>query len=216
MTKVELSIHLEARYPISGIGCPRKPRYGVGINDAGYMTAPMVNGVRLCDPAYYAWADMLRRAYDPKFHAVNPTYSDVTVCKEWHSFSAFRAWWLNCHREDWHLDKDLLAAGNREYAPDACVYVPRWLNNFTLDRGGSRGELPIGVSIHKRTGKYQSQCCNPITGKKHGLGYFTTPEAAHDAWRRYKLELAAQLKPEMDAIDKRIYPNVVTIIKAIT
>ena len=30
-----------------------------------------------------------------------------------------------------------------------------------------------------------------------------------------KLALADQLKPEMDAIDKRIYPNVVAIIKAI-
>ena len=215
MTTIELSLFIEANYPMSGIGRPRKPRFGVGLNDVDYTTIPIVNGVRLRDPAYYAWADMLRRAYDPKFHAEHPTYSDVTVCKQWHSFSAFRSWWLNHYREGFGLDKDLLVVGNREYGPDACVYVPRWLNNFTEDRGAGRGELPIGVSLYKKTGRYQSGCNNPITGKRHGLGYFTTPEAAHQAWLSYKLSLADQLKPEMDAIDKRIHPNVVTIIKAL-
>ena len=215
MTNIELSLFIEANYPMAGIGRPRKPRYGVGLNDAHYATQPIVNDKQIVDPAYRAWGGMLKRAYDTKFHAAQPTYSDVAVCKEWHSFSAFRAWWLDNHREDWHLDKDLLLVGNREYGPDACVYVPRWLNNLTTDRGALRGELPIGVCLHKQTGKYHSQCRNPITGKKHSLGLFTTPEAAHDAWLNYKLELADQLKPEMDAIDKRIYPNVVTIIKAL-
>ena len=216
MNSIELSRFIEANYPMRGIGRPRKPRFGVGLNDVDYTTIPMVNGVRLRDPAYYAWADMLRRAYDPKFHAEHPTYSDVTVCKEWHSFSAFRSWWLNHYREGFSLDKDLLVVGNREYGTYTCVYVPRWLNNFTEDHGAGRGEFQIGVSIHKQTGKYQSHCSNPIPGKQRYLGYFTTPEAAHDAWLRYKLELAAQLKPAMDAIDQRIYPNVVTIIKALT
>ena len=216
MTKVELSLFIEDNYPISGRGVPRKPRYGVGVNDADYMTTPTVDGVILRDPAYSAWIDMLKRAYNRKYHAAQPTYIGVIVCKEWHSFSAFRAWWLNNHREDWQIDKDLLVVGNREYGPDACVYVPQWLNTFTVDNGASRGELPIGVYLCKQTGKYRSECRNPITGKRHKIGRFTTPKAANDAWLRYKLELAAQLKPEMDAIDQRIYPNVVTIIKALT
>ena len=216
MNKIELSIHIEANYPISGRGCPRKQLFGVGVNDASYMTKPTVDGVRLLDPAYRAWGDMLKRAYDTKFHAAYPTYSDVTVCKEWHSFSAFRAWWLNSHREGGQLDKDLLVVGNREYGPDACIYIPGWLNNFTLDHGALRGELPIGVYLHKQTGKCRPQCRNPITGKKHSLGLFTTPEEAYDAWLNYKLALADQLKPDMDTIDQRIYPNVVTIIKALT
>ena len=174
MTNVELSLFIEENYPISGRGRNRKPRYGVGVNDAHYITTPIVNGKQVADPSYSTWVSMLQRAYDPKFHVTNPTYVGVTVCEDWHSFSAFRAWWLNSHREDWHLDKDLLAAGNREYAPDACVYVPLWLNNFTLDRGASRGELPIGVSIRKQTGKYRSSCCNTVTGKQHTIGLFTT------------------------------------------
>lgn len=215
MSKVQLSIFIEANYPISGTGRPRRPLYGVGVNDADYMTTPMVNGVKLRDPAYSAWSGMLKRAYSERCHKRRPTYVGVTVCEEWHSFSAFREWWLNNHREGYELDKDLLAIGNREYGPDACIYIPRWLNTFTVDSGASRGELPIGVSLYKPTGKYKSECCNPITGNRRRLGLFNTPEAAYVAWRRYKLSLADQLKPEMDAIDSRIHNNVVTIIKAL-
>lgn len=215
MNKIELSIWIEANYPANKLSIyQRKPRHGVGINDSNYASQPRVNGVKLCDPAYRSWAGMLERAYSERFHKRQPTYSDVTVCKEWHSFVAFRAWWLENYREGFSLDKDLLVVGNREYSPDACIYVPQWLNTFTIDCGASRGELPIGVRLDTRSGKYKSRCCNPITGKQHELGRFNTPVAAHEAWLRYKLELADELKPRMDAIDQRIYPNVISIIKA--
>jgi len=215
MTKVELSLWIEENYPATdGSIVRRKPRHGVGVNDADYTTTPTINGVQLWDPAYSAWVSMLKRAYNRKFHEKQPTYVGVTVCEEWHSFRAFRSWWLANYRDGFSLDKDMLSVSNREYSPDTCVYVPRWLNNFTEDSGASRGELPIGVSFCKQTGRYRSRCCNPIAGKKHSLGYFTTPEAAHQAWLKYKLSLADQLKPEMDSIDQRIYPNVVTIINA--
>ena len=215
MNKVELSLFIEANYPANKSSTARrKPRYSIGVNDADYVTTPMVNGAVLWDPAYRAWVNMLQRAYDQKFHAVNQTYIGVTVCEDWLLFSAFREWWLDNYREGYQLDKDLLVVGNREYGHDACVYIPLWLNSFLTGHGASRGEFPIGVCLDKRSGKYQSECCNPITGKKHRLGYFNTPEAAHEAWLTYKLAIADQLKPQMDAIDQRIYPNVVKIIKA--
>jgi len=215
MTNIELSLHLEANYPRNKSSIAmRKPRYGVGVNDADYMTAPRVNGKQVVDPAYDAWASMLMRAYNRKYHARYPTYVGVTVCKEWHSFSAFRAWWLANYTEGFQCDKDLLSVGNREYGPGACIYVPQWLNTLTVDNGASRGELPIGVSLYKKTGRYTARCRNPTTGKLKHLGLFSTPESAHDAWRRYKLELADELKQQMDSIDERIYQNVVTIIMA--
>ena len=213
MTSIELSRFIEANYPANKTSITlRKPRYGVGINDAHYATQPVVNGKQFADPAYMAWFNMLQRAYSEQYHEKQPTYSGVTVCKDWHSFSAFRAWWLGNYREGWQLDKDILAPGNREYGPDSCVYVPRWLNAFTADSGASRGEFPIGVSLYKPTGKYQSNCRNPITGKQHKLGLFTTPEEASEAWLTFKLALADRLKKEMDRIDKRIYNNVLAII----
>ena len=216
MTSVDLSLFIEANYPANKSSISRrKPVFGVGANDAPYVTKPTVSGELLCDPAYRAWTGMLKRAYSERYHDKFPTYIGVTVCDEWHSFGAFRAWWLDSYREGWQLDKDLLVYGNREYVPDSCIYVPQWLNSFTADCGAVRGEFPIGVSFCNRTGRYQSQCGNPITGKQRYLGLFNTPEEAHDAWLRYKLELADQLKPEMDAIDQRIYPNVVTVIKSL-
>ena len=216
MNTVELSLWIEANYPRNKSSiAKRKPLFGVGVNDVHYASQPIVNGKQIKDPAYRAWVNMLKRAYSEQYQEKNPTYSDVTVCNDWHSFSAFRAWWLANHRDGFNLDKDLLVVGNREYGPDACAYVPQSLNTFTVDCGAARGELPIGVYLYKKTGKYKSQCCNPITGNNRNLGLFNTPESAHQAWLTYKLSLADQLKPEMDAIDKRIYPNVVTIIKAL-
>ena len=213
MNKVQLSIFIEANYPANKTSITlRKPVYGVGTNDAHYMTNPTVNGATLRDPAYDAWCGMLKRAYNRKYHVTHPTYSDVTVCKEWHSFSAFREWWLENYREGFQCDKDLLAPGNKEYSTDTCIYVPRWLNSFLNGHEASRGELPIGVCLHKPTGKYQSQCNNSITGKYHNLGLFNTPEEANEAWLDFKLSVAGQLKQEMDAIDPRIYNNVLTII----
>ena len=217
MNKVELSIFIEANYPTTARSIAnRKPLFGVGINDAHYATQPIVNGKQIVDPAYRAWVSMLERGHSEQFLEKNPTYSDVTVCRDWHSFSAFRTWWLDNYLECGRLDKDLLVVGNREYSPWSCLYIPQWLNKFTTASGAGRGDLPIGVSFCNQTGKYRSDCRNPITGKKNRLGYFTTPEAAHDAWLKCKLELADQLKPDMDAIDQRIYPNVVTIIKALS
>ena len=216
MNKIELSRFIEANYPMTGRGRPRKLLCGFGLHDADYTTKPIVDGVQLWDPSHQSWSSILKRAYSQKYHVTHPTYVGVTVCEEWHSFSAFRAWWLANYQEGWQCDKDLLVVGNKEYSPDACIYIPSWLNKFTIDRYAARGELPIGVCLDRCCGKYKSQCNNPITGKLHCLGYFATPEAAHEAWRRYKLELADQLKPDMDAIDPRIHPNVVTVIGALT
>lgn len=211
MNKVELSIWLEKNHPAtSGSPAARSKVQGVGINDAPYV----IHAGTKSDPAYTAWKQVLQRAYSNVVHEKHPTYRDVTVCNEWHSFMAFRKWWMVNYREGCHLDKDLLVVGNREYGPDACVYVPQWLNNFTNANGSSRGEYPTGVYPQKKPGVFVSFCNNPITGKQHNLGTFTTPEAARSAWLNYKLSLAEQLKPEMDDIDSRIYPNVVTKIKS--
>jgi hypothetical protein len=214
MNNVCLSLYIEASYPANKLSiAKRKPVHGVGTNDAHYITTPMVNGAQLWDPAYRSWFNMLKRAYNPKFHATQPTYLDVTVCAEWLSFSAFRTWWIDNYQDCCHMDKDLLVIGNKEYSHDACVYVPRWLNSFLNDHRAARGDLPIGVHLHKRTGKFTSSCSNPITGTNVYLGLFDTKDAAHEAWLRCKLDIADQLKPEMDAIDTRIYRNVTTIIE---
>ena len=190
----------------------RKAVFGVGINDAVYITQPTIDGRQAICPAYKSWRDMLERAYDKEYQSKQPTYIGATVAEEWHQFTEFRSWWLLHHIDGWHLDKDLINPGEKRYSQSSCIYVPRWLNNFTTFRGLDRGECPIGVSFHKNSGKYMAGCSNTITGKNRNVGYFDTPHEAHLAWRSAKMELAYQLKDLMDAIDPRVYFRVTEII----
>ena len=189
----------------------RSSVYGVGINDANYLVEPIINGKKHVCPAYMTWKSMLCRCYSGKYQKGKPTYIGVSVCDEWLSFMNFRGWWLSNYVEGYHLDKDLLT-DDREYGPESCIYVPSWINTFTLDCNSTRGDLPIGSYFNKQHGLFYAQCRNPKTGKRESLGRYATAEQASDVWRSRKLSLSAELKPSMDLVDSRIYPRVVEIV----
>jgi len=181
----------------------KKLVFGVGINDADYVTQikeaiGYVNGkqkyktVWIC-PFYQAWKNMLTRSYSEKFKLIQPTYRDVSVCKEWHLFSNFKKWMTTQDWEGKQLDKDLLSPGTKEYSPTACVFVSRQVNMFLIDRGAARGEYKIGVCWDKDRSKFIAGCSNPISGKKENLGRFATEDAAHQAWLDRKLDHAYAL-----------------------
>lgn len=185
---------------------------GWGINDADYVIDPSkTSGIGPC-PAYQAWQRMLLRCYSEAFLLKNPTYKGVTVCEDWRKFSSFREWWTRNVADGYELDKDLLNPGNKVYSPDACIFVPKWLNTLANGHEAGRGELPIGVYFHKREKRYRAQVAL-CTGVQKTLGSFRTKEEAHSAWLDAKLKYASSRKSEMDAIDERLYPNIVTIIR---
>lgn len=182
---------------------PKKLLYGVGLNDADYITQNKetigyVNGSRkrnlvwIC-PYYQAWKNMLQRCYSAKLQDKYPTYKGCTVSKEWHTFSNFKAWMEAQDFEGLQLDKDLLFKGNKVYSAEKCVFVTQTVNKFTTDRGASRGEWMIGVSWHTATGKFQARCRNPFTGRDEYLGLFACEKEAHQVWLKRKLELAHEL-----------------------
>lgn len=211
LPNVAQSNYLLENFPANSLSLNRRKTVcGVGVNDAKYMIAKKLSGKQVMCPAYRAWKDMLVRAYSTKHKAKRPTYIGVTVCEKWLSFSSFRSWWLDNQVDGWELDKDLLTY-SREYGPKSCIYVPTWLNSFTIDCGGSRGDFPVGVSWRKASVKYEANCGHPF-GKPVYLGLFSSATVAHDAWLSCKLEIAAELKQKMDEIDRRIYPRVVDII----
>jgi hypothetical protein len=178
---------------------PKKPKlvYGVGVNDADYVVQPVgPDGKQRMCPYYRVWRNMLTRAYCQKYQVTRPTYIGVTVCKEWHSFMAFRAW---METQDWkgkHLDKDIIVPGNKVYSPATCVFVLREINALLTDRAAARGEWPIGVFWFKARNKFQA--CITENGKQRNLGLFTTPEAAHLAWRKEKLRIVRTAARECD------------------
>lgn len=162
---------------------------GVGINDADYSIKPK-KGPKC--PFYATWAEMLRRAYGVEYRARNKTYENCTVCDEWLVFSRFKAW---METQDWHgksLDKDILCPGNKRYCPESCVFVSRKVNTFITDAAANRGDLPIGVTASRR--RYYSCCFKD--GVKVYLGCYDTPEEAHKAWLKNKLEQAVALAAE--------------------
>ena len=212
MNGKEQTLWLEMNKPASKLSSSqRKLVHGVGVNYAHYCVQPAIDGKQVICPSYSVWTAMLERAYSDKFHARRQTYIRIEICDEWKNFCAFRDWWIENQVDGWQLDKDLLS-DTGVYSPETCIFVPAWLNSFTINSAARRGNHPIGASKHKATGKYQSACGNVLTGKVEYLGLFNTPGEAHLAWRTRKLEIAAELRPRMDEIDLRIYPRVVEII----
>ncbi len=178
----------------------KKLVYGVGVNDLPYRTQvweelPKNGGKRVrklvfqCE-YYAAWTSMLARCYSEKCLERNPSYIGTSVCREWLYATAFRKW---MEQQDWQdkcLDKDIITPGNKLYSPETCAFVLQATNKFVTASDAIRGEFPIGVDLFKRTGKYRARCNNPFTGEGEHLGYFLTPEDAHEAWRKRKHELA--------------------------
>lgn len=187
-----------------GVVSKNRKVWGVGINDAGYTTQikstightddgrRVQKFVWIC-PFYQTWRNMLQRGYSQKYKEKWPTYTDVTVCEEWHLFSNFKSWMETQDWEGKYLDKDILMEGNRVYSPDRCVFITQLTNTFFLECGRARGEYCIGVSKHKLTGKFQATCNNPLTKNSEYLGLFTTELEAHSVWLNRKLELAYKL-----------------------
>lgn len=214
MTNIERASFIENNYPASKMSTSKRGAvHGYGINDAPCVVTPRLGGVQVFHPAYTDWRSMLGRCYCEKYINRYPTYRGVSVCDEWLTFSSFREWWLDNQVDGWQLDKDMIGNG-LVYSPDMCIFIPGLLNSFTLDTGSSRGEFKIGACYSKKVGKFISSCRNPISRKSEHLGYFCDQEQAHNAWLNRKLELAMDMKVDMDAIDERIYVGAVRIIKA--
>ena len=174
--------------------------YGVGVNDLGYRTQvweelPKNGGKRVQKTVfrckyYTAWKHMLRRCHSKKYLESKPSYIGTSVCSEWLYATEFKKW---MEHQDWRgkcLDKDIIVPGNKLYSPETCAFVLNATNSFVTACDASRGDCPIGVSLCKPTGKYQARCKNFFTRKLEHLGYFSTPEEAHEAWRKRKHELA--------------------------
>ena len=142
---------------------------GVGINDLHEPTK--INGKTL--KFYATWFRMLNRCYSEECHARQPTYVGCSVCSEWLSLSAFKVWYDIHYRDGLALDKDILVKGNKVYSPEACSFVPGYINSLLTDSGAARGEYPLGVRAMKPNSRgkvnttYEARCNNgygkPIT-----------------------------------------------------
>ena len=202
MTGIDLSEYLRANYPIDVRSLARRKGVeGAGINDADYMVkCKGRDGVIIC-PAYNSWSNMFKSKC-----------VDATVSHEWLSFMRFREWWVDNYVDGFVLARGLIDSDRLTFSSKTCVYVPHWLAFFTNLRKRARGSWPIGVRLNNRNERFDASCSHPETSKNEYLGSFSSVELAHAAWLARKLEHAYSLKPKMDEIDKRIYPNVCQLV----
>lgn len=107
--------------------------YGIGINDCkGWATRENKKPDDLHLRIYSLWIRVLSRGYSESYKKTHPTYKDVTVCQRWHRLSVFadditklpnyKLWEQNPLKRIC-LDKDIRVSGNKEYRPEACMFV---------------------------------------------------------------------------------------------
>jgi len=156
---------------------------GVGFFGQGGYKARIQNKSTIY---YTRWKSMLERCYSKKYQETHQTYIGVTVCEEWHNFQNFARWFEENYNPEimqgWHLDKDILSKGNKEYSPENCCFVPNEINLLFVKNNSSRGEHPIGVN--KEGIKYRAQFLK--SNKRERLGSYNTPEEAFQAYKTAK------------------------------
>lgn len=158
---------------------------GIGINDSTYQVRTRNEGKDTWCPYYRSWVSMLSRACSIKTKERHQSCIGVTVCKEWHSFMAFREWMM---QQDWdgkQLDKDLLVHGNKEYGPNYCIFVDQSTNKLLGDGRKPKNKHPIGVYWDLQHEKFRARC--RINGKHKHLGLFLCAKDAHREWQLFKI-----------------------------
>ena len=174
----------------------RKPIYGLGINDAKYTTAKIIDGKELRCPYYRKWKNMLTRCYSASYQEKQPTYIDCTVCDEWLTFSNFKEWMIKQDWKDKQLDKDILVQGNKLYSPEKCLFVSKEINLLLTDRKAKRGKYPIGVYWHGQRENFM--CLIGVNGNNRYLGSFNTPEQAHEIYKKAKYRHIKNIADQQD------------------
>lgn len=83
---------------------------------------------------YNTWVHMLGRVYG---NTDGNSYSDVSVCKEWHNFQTFCEdipniqGYLGWKTGHYQLDKDI--KGLKEYSPRGCMFIPKGANTSEMN-----------------------------------------------------------------------------------
>lgn len=184
-----------------------KKIFGVGSNDADCAVYSAIDGKPVTCPFYRSWKQMLRRCYSKKWCARAPSYIGCSVTKEWHSFMAFRNW---MSKQNWHgkqLDKDIIEPKNKVYGPETCMFVPQHINLLLRDNKRGicpRGICPRGVNYVVNKEKYRAQL--RIKNKTTHLGYYSTPEEAHEDYCLAKADYIESFFPELKGEDPRLIP----------
>lgn len=162
------------------------------------------DGIASRERSYMYWVNAMTRCYEEKSLKKSPSYIGCTVCEEWHYFKNFQEWFIEnfyeIDGEKMMLDKDILIKNNREYSPNACLFVPSRINSAFVKRRKCRGGYPIGVCYDGKNKKYVASV------RSAKIGRYKTQE---EAFQHYKIAKERELRLMADEyknkIPKKVY-----------
>ena len=161
---------------------------------------------------YTAWRCMLERCYGTK---ELEAYKYCIVSEEFHNASYFKDWYnkqYGAHREDFHLDKDILSGDCKVYAEDTCVLVPQEVNSLFVKHNNKKvkSNLPTGVRYNpKHTSRPFTAMYSGHGGEKH-MSYHDNEWSAFLAYKQAKENRAKELAEKWRGqIDDRVYEKLI-------
>lgn len=161
--------------------------YDIGFNDKKYATQRDGKMVR----EYSLWKAMLKRCYSDN---IPKAYMGCYVSENFKSYSYFYDWCQSqagFNQAGWQLDKDILFYGNKMYGEETCVFIPREINVLFTGYGCETYTLPMGITYHKRAGKFQASVS--VNGKNKYIGLFSDIDGAASAYKNKKKFIVNQL-----------------------
>lgn len=160
---------------------------------------------------YSAWRSMMARCYSSNYHKRRPTYIGCSVDERWHNLQVFAKWYSENYPKiegvKFDLDKDLLINGNKEYSPEACMFLTKKINSFLTNELSNNTSGYIGVCWHKQIGKWRANCRGFLAGKQLALGCYDDIQEASDAYikaRSIQAEHAKDYMRSLNIYDEKI------------
>ena len=181
--------------------------YGVAHNDVDSPICFRVDGKKIIEPVYKMWTRVLERTLSETFKNKHPTYRECTIAEEWLKFSSFKKWMETQYWSGLELDKDILIPGNKQYGPDTCVFIPRYIN-ACLKVKRKTSDLPLGVTkvtkipkdmVNLPSNPYVAQVQTRQFKKVHKR--FDNAEDAHKFWQQNKVEFYFNLLEKYSSED---------------
>lgn len=122
---------------------------------------------------YETWRGMIRRCYYGIDYYRNDSYKNTMMCDEWLNFSNFHKWAIDNYIEGFVLDKDLMQifSENKIYSPETCIFIPKELNGFLVDKFKQK-------TPYFRKGKYEVRVTEFNSHKSKALGCYSNLEDA--------------------------------------
>lgn len=180
---------------------------GIGINDEFRVSKNSKPS-----KAYQAWAQMIVKTTNPE---ASGYVADGVICKDWLTFSKFKAWFEENYVDGWVMDRGIISPEDNMFSPEHCVFVPRYLSRFArkqkinnkCDLHGVTKIEREGVDAVFISGIY-------VAGKQMHIGSFKTAIDAHKAYINRRMEVAKNYKAICESIRPGLFDCLIKRVKS--